>query len=58
MNHAEKARALFGETEYSKKLAEVYGKNECYTKEVIFFFEQVTGHLIPDMRFAIKQLNL
>ncbi len=50
----EKARALFGETEYSKKLAEVYGKNECYTKEVIFFFEQVTGHLIPDMRYALK----
>lgn len=50
----EKARALFGETEYSKKLAEVYGKAECYTKEVIFFFEQVTGHLIPDMRFALK----
>lgn len=50
----EKSRALFGETEYSKKLAEVYGKNECYTKEVIFFFEQVTGHLIPDMRFALK----
>lgn len=50
----EKARALFGETEYAEKLAEVYGKNECYTKEVIFFFEQVTGHLIPDMRFALK----
>ncbi len=50
----EKARALFGETEYAKKLAEVYGKNECYTKEVIFFFEQVTGHLIPDMRYALK----
>ncbi|MBQ4625844.1 MAG: hypothetical protein IJB45_01170 [Clostridia bacterium] len=50
----EKARSLFGETEYSKKLAEVYSKAECYTKEVIFFFEQVTGHLIPDMRFALK----
>ena len=49
-----KARALFGKTEYARKLAEVYGKNECYTKEVIFFFEQVTGHLIPDMRYAIK----
>ncbi len=50
----EKARSEFGKTEYSTKLAEVYGKNECYTKEVIFFFEQVTGHLIPDMRFAIR----
>lgn len=49
-----KARNEFGKTEYAVKLAEVYGKAECYTKEVIFFFEQVTGHLIPDMRFAIK----
>lgn len=50
----EKARAEFAKTEYAVKLGEVYEKNECYTKEVIFFFEQVTGHLIPDMRFAIK----
>ncbi len=50
----EKARAEFAETEYAVKLGEVYAKNECYTKEVIFFFEQVTGHLIPDMRFAVK----
>ncbi len=50
----EKARAEFAKTEYAVKLGEVYAKNECYTKEVIFFFEQVTGHLIPDMRFAVK----
>ncbi len=48
------ARSEFATTEYAVKLGEVYGKNECYTKEVIFFFEQVTGHLIPDMRYAIK----
>lgn len=48
------AREEFAKTEYAVKLGEVYGKNECYTKEVIFFFEQVTGHLIPDIRFAIK----
>lgn len=50
----EKARNEFAQTEYAQKLAEVYGNAECYTKEVIFFFEQVTGHLIPDMRFALK----
>ncbi len=50
----ETARNEFAKTEYAVKLGEVYGKNECYTKEVIFFFEQVTGHLIPDMRFSIK----
>lgn len=48
------AREKFSKTEYSEKLQAVYGENECYTKEVIFFFEQVTGHLIPDVRFAIK----
>ena len=50
----EKARNEFAETEYAVKLGEVYKEAECYTKEVIFFFEQVTGHLIPDMRYAIK----
>lgn len=50
----EKARSEFAKTEYAVKLGEVYGKNECYTKEVIFFFEQVTGHLIPDIRYAIR----
>ncbi len=49
-----KAREEFGKTEYSVKLGEVYKDAECYTKEVIFFFEQVTGHLIPDMRYALK----
>lgn len=48
------ARKKFGETEYARKLEKVYGEAENYTKEVIFFFEQVTGHLIPDMRFALK----
>lgn len=47
-------RELFARTEYAGKLAAVYDKNEKYTKEVIFFFEQVTGHLIPDMRFALR----
>lgn len=49
-----KAREEFGKGEYSTKLCKVYNDAECYTKEVIFFFEQVTGHLIPDMRFALK----
>jgi len=35
-------------------LDETYGKAENYTKEVIFFVEQVTGHVIPDFRYALK----
>ena len=35
-------------------LNKTYGEAESYTKEVIFFVEQVTGHVIPDFRYAIK----
>ena len=36
------------------KLNSTYDKAEQYTKEVIFFVEQVTGHVIPDFRSALK----
>ncbi len=48
------AREKFAETPYASMLRKVYAEAENYTKEVIFFFEQVTGHLIPDMRYALK----
>jgi hypothetical protein len=35
-------------------LNETYGKAENYTGEVVFFVEQVTGHVIPDFRFALR----
>lgn len=47
-------RAHDRETDYSKSLSEVYASDENYTKEVAFFIEQVTGHVIPDMRHALK----
>ena len=49
---AMKARA--GETPYVKALSKVYGSCEEYTEEVAFFVEQVTGHMIPDFRTAIR----
>ena len=39
---------------YVSELSEMYGENESYTAEVAFFVEQVTGHLIPDFRPALK----
>ena len=36
------------------KLNATYDKAEAYTKEVVFFVEQVTGHVIPDFRTALK----
>ena len=50
----EKAKSVFSTTEYAVKLGETYSKCESSTKEVIYFVEQVTGHLIPDFRYAIK----
>lgn len=37
-----------------KKLNKIYENNHKYTDEVAFFIEQVTGHMIPDFRFALK----
>ena len=39
---------------YVRDLSAVYEKIETYTQEVVFFVEQVTGHLIPDFRYALK----
>ena len=50
----EAAKKKFADSDYAKQLAEVYSECENYTKEVIFFVEQVTGHLIPDYRYALK----
>ena len=50
----DRLRAFTAETNMVKRLNSTYGKVENYTKEVIFFVEQVTGHVIPDFRFALK----
>ena len=50
----EKVRSYTKESPMVKELDKVYTKAECYTKEVIFFVEQVTGHVIPDFTYALK----
>lgn len=47
-------RELDKKSDYVKALSEVYKNCENLTGEVAFFVEQVTGHLIPDMRYALK----
>ena len=47
-------RAVDKESDYVKSLTEVYKSCEKETGEVAYFIEQVTGHLIPDMRYALK----
>ncbi|MBR6633127.1 MAG: hypothetical protein IKL05_02355 [Clostridia bacterium] len=47
-------RKFTSKTKMVEMLNDTYGKAESYTKEVIFFVEQVTGHIIPDFRYALK----
>ncbi len=49
-----KMRDADKESDYIKALSEVYSSCETHTGEVAYFIEQVTGHLIPDMRYALK----
>lgn len=41
-------------SDYITKLTAMYDKFEDYTAEVAFFIEQVTGHVIPDFRPALR----
>lgn len=50
----ESMRAYTEKTPMVSMLNETYLRAENYTKEVIFFVEQVTGHVIPDFRSALK----
>ncbi len=50
----DKVRSFTAGTKMVEMLNKTYGEAEDYTKEVIFFVEQVTGHIIPDFRFALK----
>ena len=42
------------ESRYIRDLSEVYRQYGRYTDEVVFFVEQVTGHVIPDFRYALR----
>lgn len=49
---AQRQRA--SDSEYVRQLSRVYAGCAQETEEVAFFIEQVTGHLIPDFRRAIR----
>lgn len=50
--NAQRQRA--SDSEYVRQLSRVYADCAQETEEVAFFIEQVTGHLIPDFRRAIR----
>lgn len=43
------------DTRYVRELTDVYREYGNYTDEVVFFVEQVTGHVIPDFRRALRE---
>ncbi len=47
-------KEYMAQTDCVKALAKVYEDNKEYTDEVAFFVEQVTGHMIPDFRPALR----
>lgn len=53
-NRIDKVRTFTAKSDMVSMLNKMYDESENYTKEVIFFVEQVTGHIIPDFRYALK----
>ncbi|MFI4913108.1 MAG: pyruvate formate lyase family protein [Sedimentisphaeraceae bacterium JB056] len=49
-----KVRKYWELAPYVRQLKDVYNDYEDFTDEVVFFFEPVTGHHIPDMRKFLK----
>jgi len=50
----DKVRSFTSKSKMVEMLNSTYSKAENYTGEVIFFVEQVTGHVIPDFRYALR----
>lgn len=50
----DRVREFTRQSDYVRSLTAVYERFEDYTAEVAFFIEQVTGHVIPDFRPALK----
>lgn len=51
----EMAREKSRRSPYVQKLMEAYESAGKETEEVVYFFEQVTGHLIPDFREVLRR---
>ena len=49
-----KVKDYYAKNKFAKELTSAYAPAEKYTKEAVFFIEQVTGHLIPNVRHFLK----
>lgn len=45
-----RVRDYYSGNRFAEELMKAYGPVERYTEEAVFFIEQVTGHVIPDVR--------
>lgn len=50
-----KVKQYYAKNEFAKVLTAAYDPAEKYTKEAVFFIEQVTGHVIPDVRHLLEK---
>lgn len=48
-------KEYYSKNEFAKVLTAAYDPAERYTKEAVFFIEQVTGHVIPDVRHLVEK---
>ncbi|MGJ4849114.1 pyruvate formate lyase family protein [Bacillota bacterium Meth-B3] len=49
-----RARAFDSGSDYVRALSATYARHERLTGEVAFFMEQVTGHIVPDLRAMLS----
>lgn len=52
INHV---KEYYAKNEFAKALTAAYQPVEKYTEEAVFFMEQVTGHVIPDVRHLLEK---
>ena len=50
-----RVREYYSKNDFAKALTAAYDPVEKYTKEAAFFIEQVTGHVIPDVRGMLRR---
>lgn len=52
INHV---KEYYEKSQFAKVLTDAYRPVEKYTEEAVFFMEQVTGHIIPDVRKLLEK---
>ncbi|WP_373213002.1 pyruvate formate lyase family protein [Ruminococcus sp. 5_1_39BFAA] len=50
-----KVKAYYAKNDFAEALTAAYAPAEKYTAEAAFFIEQVTGHVIPDVRHLLEK---